>query len=219
MNKVNIVLVEDEFLIREGIKALINLESNFEIIEEFSDGQAFVDFVNNSLKLPDIVLMDIKMPNLNGIETTKILMTQYPALKIIALSNYNSKIFIANMLEVGAVSYLPKSATPTEIFTTINKVFENGFYYDEAIISFMYDNNIVHKSFFDNDYLSSREKEVLTLICKQKSATEIGEILHISPRTVDGHRNNLLLKTESKNVVGLVVFAIKNNLFFPGLEI
>jgi len=219
MNKVTIVLVEDEFLIREGIKALINLESYFEVIEEFSDGQAFVDFINNSQKLPDIVLMDIKMPNLNGIETTKLLMTQYPELKIIALSNYNSKTFIANMLEVGAVGYLPKSTTPTEIFTTINKVLENGFYYDETIISFVYNNNKVNKSFFDNDYLSSREKEVLTLICKQKSATEIGETLHISPRTVDGHRNNLLLKTESKNVVGLVVFAIKNNLFFPSLEI
>jgi len=96
--------------------------------------------------------MDIKMPKLNGIETTKGLITQYPDLKIIALSNYNSKIFISNMLDVGAVSCPPKRATPTEIFTTINKVFENEFYYDETMISFVYDEHKANKSFFDYDY-------------------------------------------------------------------
>lgn len=219
MKKVNIVLVEDEALIRKGVKAILEQEDNFEIIKEFADGSDFVKYIEQVNILPDVVLMDIRMPNLNGIETTKQLTSKFPDLKIIALSNYTSEVFIANMLDVGAVCYISKSASPEDMVDNINLVLKNGFYYNQNIMNYVLNKNTKKKSFFDTDYLTDREKDVLKLICQQKSATEIGQILHISSRTVDGHRNKLLLKTESKNVVGLVVFAIQNNLFSLNIDL
>ena len=213
--KIKIILVDDEILIRKGVKAILEQEDHFQIIEEFENGQFFVDYIETTNQFPDIVLMDIKMPSLNGIEATKILTSKFPNLKIIALSNYTSNVFIANMIEVGAVGYLSKSASPKEIIETILAVYDNGFFYNTQVMKFVSDSHQNKKSVLDSDFLSDREKEVLTLICLQKSSTEIGQQLHISPRTVDGHRNNLLQKTESKNLVGLVVFAIQNNLFVP----
>ena len=214
-NKIKIILVDDEILIRKGVKAILEQEDDFQVIKEFENGQFFVDFIKNTIEFPDIILMDIRMPSLNGIEATKILTAKFPDLKIIALSNYSSDVFIANMFDVGAVAYLSKSASPKEIIETILAVYENGFSYDAHVMKFVSDIHQNKKSVLDSHFLSDREKEVLTLICLQKSATEIGEMLHISPRTVDGHRNNLLLKTASKSLVGLVVFAIQNDLFVP----
>lgn len=216
--KIKVVLVDDEALIRKGVKAILEQEENLEIIEEFENGSLFINYIETVNDLPDIVLMDIKMPSLNGVETTKILTEQVPNLKIIALSNYDSEVFISNMLEVGAVCYISKSASPEQIIKNINLVYENGFYYDDSIMEYVINNTSKNKSLFDTTFLTERESEVLQLICKQKSSKEIGEELHISPRTVDGHRNNLLLKTESKSIVGLVVFAIQNSLFVPDLE-
>jgi DNA-binding NarL/FixJ family response regulator len=217
--KIKIVLVDDEALIRKGVKAILEQEDNFEIVEEFENGSVFVDYIESIKELPDIVLMDVKMPSLNGVEATKNLTARFPDLKIIALSNYNSEVFISNMLEVGAVCYISKSASPDEIVRNINLVYKNGFYYNDSIMDYMIDNTPKNKSFFDSAFLTERESEVLQLICKQKSSTEIGEELFISPRTVDGHRNNLLFKTESKNIVGLVVFAIQNNFFSTDFDI
>ena len=213
--KIKIVLVDDEILIRKGVKAILEQEGDFHVIKEFENGQFFVDYIETTNQFPDIILMDIKMPSLNGIEATKILTNKYPDLKIIALSNYTSDVFISNMIEVGAVAYLSKSASPKEIIETILTVYDNGFFYSKYVMKFVSDSHQYKKSSFDSEFLSNREKEVLTLICMQKSATEIGQFLNISPRTVDGHRNNLLLKTESKSLVGLVVFAIQNDLFVP----
>ena len=151
--------------------------------------------------------MDINMPELNGIDATKKITTLFPEIKIIALSSYNSSSFIKKMLSVGAVCYIPKNFSPSDLVFRINKVNERGFYYEKNIL----DN---FDSFGLNTIeISEREKEVLQLICQQKSASEIAELLSISSRTVDNHRNSLLQKTNSKNVIGLVVFAIQNHLF------
>lgn len=218
MKKHTIVLVEDEVLIRKGIRTILELEDNFNVIEEFDHPNFFFDYIENQVHLPDIVLMDIKMPEINGVQATKQLIKKYPELKIIALSSFNSEVFVSNMLKAGAVCYIPKSASPELMINNINKVLDNGFYYDESIMNYVAGNITKPKTPFDLDYLTNREKNILKCICEQKSSTEIGEELSISSRTVDGHRNNLLLKTESKNIVGLVVFAVKHNLFIPEID-
>lgn len=215
MNLIDIYIVEDEILIREGIKAILSQEKKYRVVKEFNNGNTFLEYILKAKTLPDIVLMDIRMPVLNGVEATKQVIEQFPDLKIIALSNYVSNIFVTNMLGVGAAGYLPKSVTPDQLFKTLNLVITNGFYYDNDILNLVYKKQKSSTSILFKEQLTPREIEVLKLICSQKSAVEIGELLHISPRTVDGHRNNLLLKTESKNLVGLVVFAMKNNLFLP----
>ena len=214
--KINIVLADDEVLFRKGISFLLQRELNFNIIFEANDGQELVDYLKSVEVLPDIVITDLKMPNLNGVETTKIIHAEFPELKIIALTSYNTPSFISNMIQVGAVSYIVKNASPEEVVHTINEVANKGFYYNEEVMKVIYKDIISgkqpSKSDLDSMQLTAREIEVLKLICKQYNAVEIAETLSISPRTAEGHRNNLLLKTQTKNIAGLVVYAIQNNI-------
>lgn len=213
--RIKIILVDDEVLFRKGISFLLSKEENIEVIFEASDGMELLEFLKGDNQKPDIVIMDLKMPLLNGIEATKILRKDFSDIKIIALTSYDSKSFIANMIDVGAVSYLVKNTTPQELFETIYEVSAKGFYYSDYVMNIIQKDLISNKKTkcsFDSCFITSRELEVLQLICKQKSTIEIGEKLFISPRTVEGHRNNLLLKTESKNIAGLVVFAIQNSI-------
>jgi DNA-binding NarL/FixJ family response regulator len=212
---IKMILVDDEVLFRKGISFLLTREKNIEVLFEASNGLELIEFLKWDNPKPDIIIMDLKMPFLNGIEATKIIRRDYPDIKIIALTSYDSKSFIANMIDVGAVSYLVKNTTPQELFETINEVAEKGFYYSDYVLNIIQNDIISNKKTkcsFDSNFITSRELEVLQLICKQKSTVEIGEKLFISPRTVEGHRNNLLLKTESKNIAGLVVFAIQHEL-------
>jgi DNA-binding NarL/FixJ family response regulator len=213
--KIKVILADDEVLFRKGISFLLDREDNIDVIFEASDGVELIDFLKGNNPKPDIIIMDLKMPLLNGIEATKIIHRDFSGIKIIALTSYDSKSFIANMIDVGAVSYLVKNATPQELFATINEVATKGFYYPEYVMNIIQKDLITNKKSkcsFDAGFITSRELEVLQLICKQKSTIEIGEKLFISPRTVEGHRNNLLLKTESKNIAGLVVYAIQNEI-------
>lgn len=219
--KIKIILADDEVLFRKGISFLLDREDNIEVIFEASDGVELIDFLKGNNPKPDIIIMDLKMPLLNGIEATKIIHRDFSDIKIIALTSYDSKSFIANMIDVGAVSYLIKNATPQELFATINEVAEKGFYYSEYVMSIIQKDLITNKKSkcsFDTSFITLRELEILQLICKQKSTIEIGEKLFISPRTVEGHRNHLLLKTESKNIAGLVVFAIQNGIVSIEIE-
>lgn len=213
--KIKIVIADDEVLFREGISFLLRREPNMEILYEANNGAELIHFLKNN-ELPDIILMDLKMPEVNGVEATKIIHEIYPHIKIIALTSYNTKPFILNMIQSGACSFLKKNTTPQELIFTINEVEEKGFYYNTAIVEALHENITAPKkktlSFFDENYISKREKEVLELICKQYSTPEIAKKLFISSRTVEGHRNNLLLKTESKNTAGLVVYALQNKI-------
>ena len=212
---IKIIIVDDEILFRKGISFLLGRETNIEIIFEASNGDELISFLqNNKRNHPDIIIMDLKMPIINGVEATKIIRKEFPALKIIALTSYDSKSFVANMIAVGAVSYLIKNTTPQVLLTTIKEVASKGFYYTDYVMKIIQADLLTHKktkSNFDSNFLSPREIEVLKLICTQKSTVEIAEQLFISPRTVEGHRNNLLLKTDSRNIAGLVVYAVQND--------
>ncbi|EIA10508.1 DNA-binding response regulator DegU [Flavobacterium frigoris PS1] len=209
------MLVDDEVLFRKGISFLLGREENIDIIQEASNGAELITFLNENESHPDIIIMDLKMPLLNGVEATKILHKEFPEIKIIALTSYDTPSFVANMINVGAVSYLVKNTTPQELLKTINQVALKGFYYNEKVLKVIKQTDSIsknNKSTLDSNFLTSREIEVLQLICEQKTNLEIGEILFISPRTVEGHRNNLLLKTGSKNSAGLVVYAMQNDI-------
>ncbi|RTZ06845.1 response regulator transcription factor [Flavobacterium sp. GSP6] len=212
---IQIILVDDEILFRKGISFLLERETNIEIVFEASNGDELISYLRSTKNHPDIIIMDLKMPILNGVEATKIIHKEFPEIKIIALTSYDSKSFVANMIDVGAVSYVIKNVTPQELLTTVNEVALKGFYYTEYVMKII-QTNILNtrktKSNFDSGFLSVRELEVLKLICYQKSTLEIAEQLFISPRTVEGHRNNLLLKTESRNIAGLVVYAVQNEI-------
>lgn len=217
MKKINIVIADDEQLFRSGMQFLLSREENFKIIFEAENGKELVDFITKTDEFPDVILMDLKMPEMNGVEATKIIHKTHPDIKIIALTSYDGKSFITNMIDVGASSYLLKNTSPKMVVHTINEVYKKGFYYDEKVLKIIHENIISSsgkriKSDLDKNLLSKRELDVLELICDQFTTSEIADKLFISPRTVEGHRNNLLLKTHSKNVAGLVIYGIQKKL-------
>ncbi len=221
--KIKIALADDEQLFREGISFLLQREKNFEVLFEVKNGQELIDALDVK-NIPDVILMDLKMPILNGIETTKIIHKKYPSIKIIALTSYDGNSFITNMIDVGASSYLLKNTSPKVVVHTINQVFEKGFYYDEKVLKTIQET--IHsssgkkiKSDLDKKLLSKRERQILELICAQFTTAEIAKKLFISKRTVEGHRNNLLLKTASKNVAGLVIYGIQKRLIELAIEL
>ena len=212
---IKIALVDDEVLFRKGISFLLQREDNMDILFEASNGEELLTHLNDDEIKPDIIIMDLKMPVLNGVEATKIIRKSFPEIKIIALTSYDTKSFIANMIQVGAVAYLIKNTTPKDLIYTINQVEKKGFHYNQNVLQTIQETIISAKNSKGNletGFLSPREIEILQLICQQKTTLEIAEHLYLSPRTVEGHRNNLLLKTESRNIAGLVVYAIQNEI-------
>lgn len=214
---IKIAVADDELLFRKGVVFMLEREEDIDVIFEASNGEELVNYLTESQNnVPDIVLMDLKMPLLNGVEATKKIHKLFPDIKIIALTSYDTKPFILNMIQEGASSYLIKNASPIEMINTIREVALKGFYYNELIMQIIKDGQSfgskLIKSKLDEDFLTIREKEVLELICLQQTTNEIADKLFLSPRTVEGHRNNLFIKTDSKNIAGLVVFAIQNQI-------
>ena len=212
MTYISIAIADDESLFRKGMKMILNSYDNLMVKLEAEDGEDIIQKLETTQELPDILLLDLKMPKMNGIEAAKIIRAKFPDVKIIVLSTHFSRAFVTNMLEIGASSYLPKNSEPEEVAATIEAVYDKGFYYNTHVMEIIRENmmskNIPRASF--NVELTTREKEILQLICEQYTTPEIGKKLFISPRTVDGHRNNLLSKLDCKNIAGLVVFALQN---------
>ena len=220
MLPIKVAITDDQVLFRKGMASIINTFDGISIVLEADNGRVLLDTLASADTLPDVVLLDLSMPELNGIETTKILHAQYPSIKIIILSVYGEDRFVTHLMELGVNAYLFKNVEPEEVERAIKTVVEKDFYFNEAFLNAM-KNRLSNKRqkilLTDNipSTLTTREIEVLKLICKQKTAQEIGEQLFISVRTVDGHRNNLLEKTGARNSAGLVLFAIKHRLIDP----
>lgn len=215
--KIRIAVADDELLFRQGLMAILQNQGDFKILFDAEDGQDLVNKLRASKEKPDVIVTDLKMPNLNGVEATKLIREEFDNIKIIALTSHFSKTFILNMISIGAVAYLAKNNSPKLMLHTIREVHANGFYYDDAVLEFIEQesnnqNRNRIKSSLDDDYFTERELEILKLVCMQFTATEIAEKLSLSKRTIDVHRSNLLLKTQSKNIAGLVVFALKNKI-------
>lgn len=212
--KIKILLVDDHRMVRSGLRALLERNINYEVTAEAANGkEALLILEENDF---DIILTDISMPVVNGIEFTKELIKAKPNLKVIALTMMDESRYIKQMLQAGASGYLLKNCSFDEINDAINKVLAGESYYTPKITNTVMD-HLIGKKKKDkktNRYpLSEREKEVLHLIVKEYNNHEIAEQLCISPRTVEVHKRNLMDKTNSKSIAGLVLYAINNQLF------
>lgn len=212
---IKIALVDDHLLFRAGLKALFHHEAAIDVILEANDGQQFIDSLNNSSLKPDLVLLDIRMPNMDGYATTKVLLEKYPDIKIIILTVHQEDRHIIRMIELGVNGFLIKNSSPEALIASIHFVMEHDYYFNNSITALMrkvlmFKGKNTTPSCIIN--LTDREKEILTLICQEYTAKEIGEQLFISYRTVEGHRKNLISKLGVKNTAGLVVFALKQEL-------
>lgn len=204
--KISVAIVDDHQLFRNGLKFIIENEDDMEVVIEASNGNQFLNYLKN-LK-PEIVLMDINMPEMDGVETTKRALELYPDLHIIVLSMYDDVEYYNTMIDLGVKGFILKDIDNDELADALRKVYNGGSYFSQELLLRL----IKHKPTEDGIDLTKREKEVLELICKGHSNMQISEELFISQRTVERHRSSLLFKTNSKNSVSLVVFAIKNNL-------
>lgn len=212
MQKLSVIIVDDHKLFREGLKLLLKNLEYIGDISEAPDGEVFLGMIKNSH--PDLVLMDIEMPKINGIEATAKALEIYPDLKVLALSMYGDEEYFQKMIDAGVCGFMLKNSEFSEVNKAILAVAEGNNYFAEEILYKMV-NRIKSKPSLPAEpsiTLSDRELEVLLLICKGLSNQEIAEQLFISKRTVDHHRASLLTKTNTKNAASLVIYAIKNKL-------
>jgi DNA-binding NarL/FixJ family response regulator len=216
MDAIKVFLVDDHKLIRDGIKAHFEDDDRFEIVGEASNGQSALELLKDTEA--DIVLMDINMDVMDGIECTAKINELYPDIKILALTMLDENQHIKEMLKAGAVGYLLKNANEQEIKQGIISVSEGQPFYSPKVLNTVMSSltstiSKKKKSRFEPSIpLTEREKEVLVLIIKEFSNQEIADNLYISKRTVDAHKRNLLEKTGAKNVAGLVIFALNNGI-------
>jgi DNA-binding NarL/FixJ family response regulator len=215
MKKIRIALTDDHKLIRAGIRVLLEQVDDFEIVLEAANGEELLSSLPR--KRVDVVLLDINMPVLDGIETTKILRQKFPKVKIIMLSLHDEDRFILHLMELGASGYLLKDAEPEEVEKAIRTVKEGELYFNDTVSKVMFrkaTNKSVRSSKVFNYKvdLSERELEVLNLICEGLTNAQIAEEISLSQRTVEGYRLKMLNKLKVKNTAGLVAYAIKNHL-------
>ena len=210
MDKTSVFLVDDHQLFREGLCLLLSNISFIGEIHEASNGQEFLDVLGEVV--PDIVFMDIEMPVLNGIETTRAAIERFPDIRIIALSMYGDEEYFTKMIDLGVKGFILKNSGIQEVENAILNVLSNKNYYSQDIVAEMVHNLTKKRRFTKSGDLSKRETEVLLYICKGYSNQEIAKTLYISKRTVDKHRENLLLKTQSKNTAGLVMYALHSGI-------
>lgn len=204
-NKIQVALVDDHQLFRSGINFIISDTDDIEIAFEASNGQEFLNFIDNYQ--PDLVLMDINMPVVDGVEATRQALEKYPDLKVLVLSMFGEVDYYNTMIDLGVKGFILKDIDNDELLNAIRKVHNGGNYFSQELLLQL----IKNKPEEGGVELTRREKEVLELICLGFSNQEISEKLFISQRTVERHRSSLLFKTDSKNSVSLVVFAIKNS--------
>lgn len=216
MEKIKLILVDDHQLVRAGIANLLNNEEGFEIIGEAFDAESFYELLK--AQTPDIVLLDIALQGMSGIDITKKIHSKYPSIRIIMLSMHTSEEFIFNAINAGARGYIPKNTSRKELIDAINAVYRGEEYFAESI------SNVILKSYIkktktnnevtqeQESLLSKREIEVLRLFGEGLTNQEIADKLFISIRTVESHKNHIMARLELKTTVDLLKFAIKNNI-------
>lgn len=206
-----IALVDDHDLFREGLFFLLNNQNNKTEIKQACNGHKLLELLSNWQA--DIILMDIEMPVMNGIEASKEVLKKYPNTKIIALSMHANENYYSDMIDAGAKAFLLKNSSFEDVQQAIKAVREDKNYFSPEILESIITNLSHKKNHLSKSDLTHREIEILYNICKGLSNQEIAEMLFISKRTVDKHRENILLKTQSKNTASLVIYAIKNQIF------
>ncbi|WP_337044901.1 response regulator transcription factor [Emticicia sp. 17c] len=215
MSNIKIAVVDDHSLFRKGMISILEQVSGFEVVIEATNGLEFLN--KRQTTHVDVVLMDLQMPELDGTKTTAIIKEKYPSTKVLILSMHDEDKYILHLMEIGANGYLLKDSDPEEVEKAIKKVHETDSYFSDFVSKVMLRkmtrrNQQEKKIFNYKTDLSEREIEVLKHICEGLTTVEIGDILSLSPRTVEGHRLRMIEKLGVKNTAGLVAFAIKNQL-------
>ncbi|MCW5914164.1 MAG: response regulator transcription factor [Chitinophagaceae bacterium] len=213
-NTLKVAIADDHQIFRSGVILSLKPYNHIKFVLEASNGQELIDGIEKDI--PDIVLLDLRMPEMDGIETTKYLNKHYPQIRILILTMFEDERFVGHLMDSGANGYLLKSTDPSEIVQAFADVMENGFYLNNFVNRVLIKKNYAKQKFSPNLNseltITDKEKEVLSLVCMEFTAQEIAQRMNISPRTVEAIKDRLMERFGVKNSVGLVFFAMKNSL-------
>ena len=213
---VRILLVDDHEIMREGMCALLRKYPEFEVVGQAGDGRVAIALVDQLM--PDIVIMDIGMPNLNGIDAAHQMTEKNPRLKIMALSAHSDGAIVAKMIRAGASGYMLKESAFTELVEGLQAMLEGRTFLCSRISKVVfsdYVNMITNPDYSDTNGLSIREREVLQLVAEGQTTKEIAKALNLSPKTVDSHREHIMVKLGIRSIAGLTKYAIREGLTSP----
>ena len=214
METIKVAIVDDHKLVSKALENMISLNPNFQVTMNCFNGQDFIDELQKTKTHPDVVLMDINMPIKNGIETTAEVSRKFPNLKVIALTMEDNEGTIIKMMKAGAKGYLLKDMSPDILFNAINIVHEKGIFYTDMVTQSLLKIKTEEKFMKNlNETLKDRELEFIRLACSELTYREIADQMCVSPRTIDGYRDSIFSKLNVKTRVGIVLFAIKHNLY------
>ncbi|SFN77646.1 DNA-binding response regulator, NarL/FixJ family, contains REC and HTH domains [Paenimyroides ummariense] len=216
MEKIKLALVDDDYLIVTLLKSFFNQDQSTQVVYDTTDGYQLFNYLEekNNERI-DILLLDLKMKTIDGLEVLKHVKTNHPELKVVVVSSHYQDNSIGFMTKEGVAGFLPKGMSPFELLDIVKQVHKNGFYLNKDQMEILREqiSSKVSKPMLDEDeLLTDREKEIIKLLCQQKTAKEIGEHLFITQRTVEGHKNNLFTKIGVRNVAGLIVYALQKHI-------
>lgn len=217
-NNIHVAIVDDDKLVVQLLSDFLQEQDNLEIVLIANSGNSFLQQLEKNEKEPDLVLLDLRMEDGDGLRTIDVLTVQYPWLKIIVVSSYYKASSMGYMLKLGVSAFVPKETDKEELLHIIQEVSNKEYFFTIEQIQTLR-NQISHKSpkqyTNSKDSFSSRELEVLQLLCQQLTTKEIAGKLFVSPKTVEAHKSNLLMKAGVKNSVGLIIYAVQNKLINP----
>ena len=210
---VRVLLVDDHEIMREGVGALLRKCEDIEVVGHAADGRSALTLVDSTN--PDVVIMDIGMPNLNGIEATRHITARHPDLQILALSTYSDGPTVVKMFKAGARGYMLKESAFSELKDGLMTIYEGQTFMCSRISKVIfadYVNMITNPNWMNTDLLSSRESEILQLVAEGHTSKEIAQMLSLSPKTVDSHREHIMEKLGIRNIAGLTKYALRERL-------
>jgi DNA-binding NarL/FixJ family response regulator len=211
MEKIKIVIVDDHLLFSQSLSYLIGTFKEFVVTNNYSNGKEFINSLSKEEQVPDLVLLDVNMPIMDGIETMKWIKENQPSLKVLALSVNDDEETIMKMITNGAKGYLLKDTHPSAFKEALLEVYNKGFYYTETVSGYL-----INKLGGNDNKVTLKEREVefIKLACTEKTYKEIADGMCLSPKTIDGYRECLFQKLELKTRIGLVLYAIKNKIVY-----
>ncbi len=210
---IRILLADDHGIIRQGLRSLLNKQPDMEVVAEAEDGRKAIELVREFT--PDIAIMDITMPNLNGVEATRQITAEFAKTRIIALSIHSNRRFVSDMLRAGARGYILKDCLFDELVQAIRVVTDGGVYLSHTITGVLIEDYVNHLSTpfeSQSSILNDREREVLQLLAEGKNAKEIARDLHVSVKTIEANRRNIMEKLDIHSVAELTKYAVREGL-------
>ena len=214
MRVIKVAIADDHKIFRKGVILSLRPFTNIKFVQEAENGNELIEGLAESA--PDVILMDLRMPVKDGIETTKHIAKTYPNIHIVVLTMFEDERFVSHLMEIGANGYLLKSADPSEIRRAVMEVFEKGYYLNNFVNRILlkksHAKQKVIPSLSSEITLTDRERDVIKYICMEFTASEIAQKMEVSPRTVEAIKDRLMEKFGTKNTAGLVFYAVKNNL-------